>query len=271
MFILFVVRLFLSRGIVRGFQNFMPGSAPVVAANNLSVDSLQGVGTFFQKQAVVVHPQLLHTSGSNWIFYMLFGLLLLMAFIRFFYPSATRAVFSWFSGTGFRKSDDNYSKPGLLVPSFLILNFIITLTLLFIVVSMRAGEGLDNLSLSIHFWQYAAGGIVGFFLYNQISVFLVGFVFDSVGQASMQMKNNAAWAYVSGLFLTPLLLIYFYTQSTFLFDIMIGGLVILLLLKWFQTVKVGLATGNFNVLHLFLYLCAVEIIPLFLLVKVCMI
>lgn len=271
MFSTFGVHLFFGRGIVCVFLSFMSGSASVGTATHLSVDSLHGVGTFFQKQPIAVHPQLIYTSGNNWIFYMLFGLLLLIAFIRFFYPSATRAVLSWFSGTGFRKSDDNYSKPGLLVPSFLILNFIITFTLLVVVVRMYAGGRPGNISSPIQFWLFAAGGIVGFFLYNQISAFLIGFVFDTAGQASMQMKNNAAWAYVSGLFLTPMLLIYFYTLNSFLLGIMMAGSVILLLFKWFQTVKVGLTARSFNALHLFLYLCAVEIIPLLLLIKVCMI
>ena len=111
--------------------------------------------------------------------------------------------------------------------------------------------------------------VVAFYLFNQLSTFLIGFAFDTRGRTSMQMKNNAVWAYINGLFLTPLLLIYFYTQNSFLFGIMIAGLIILLLFKWVQTVKIGLATQNFNMLHLFLYLCAVEIIPLFLLVKVC--
>jgi len=249
----------------------MPGSVHVDMADNLSANSLHGVGTFFQKQPIVIHPQLIHASGNNWIFYMLFGLLMLIAFIRFFYPSATRAVFSWFSGTGFRKSDDNYSKPGMLVPAFLILNFIITLSLLIVVVRLKSGGRLDNISSSIQFWLFAAGGIFGFFLYNQISAFLIGFVFDAADEASIQLKNNATWAYVSGLFLTPLLLIYFYTRNGFLFDIIVVGLILLLLFKWFQTAKVGLSARNFNTLHLFLYLCAVEIIPLFLLIKVCMI
>ncbi len=271
MFNAFYGSLFFSTGIVGRYQDIVAGTMPVYSADNLPVNSLHGVGTFFQKQPVVINPQLIRTSGSDWIFYLLFGLLMLIAFIRFFYPSATRAVLSWFSGTGFRKSDDNYSKPGLLVPSFLILNFIITFTLLVVVLRINAGGGMDNILSSIQFWMFAAGGIVGFFLYNQISAFLIGFIFDTAGQASMQMKNNAAWAYVSGLFLTPLLLIYFYTLNSFLLGIMMAGSIILLLFKWFQTVKVGLTARNFNALHLFLYLCAVEIIPLLLLIKVCMI
>jgi len=267
MFNAFGGSLFFNGGIVSSYRHITAGIMPVYSSENLPVDSLHGVSTFFQKQPVTIHPQLIQTSGNEWIFYLLFGLLLLIAFIRFFYPAFTRVLLSWFSGTGFRRNPDNYSKPGLLVPSFLILNSIISITLLFIVIRVRFGADI-NLSSSLQFWLLASGGIIGFFLYNQVSVFLIGFIFNTGNHASMQMKNNAMWIYVSGLILTPLLLIYFYTQSSFLLDVMIVGLIILLLFKWFQMAKFGLSTRNYNMLHLFLYLCAVEIIPLFLLVKV---
>jgi hypothetical protein len=246
----------------------MMNLASLDTVNSLSDDSLRCVGTFIQKHAVVIHPQLVHAAGYDWIFYMLFGLLFLIAFIRFFYPAAAKTVFFWFSGAGFRNNDNGAGKQGLLVSSFLMLNFIVSITLFIVVIQMRTGVSLADISSSSRFWLVAAGGVAGFFLYDQLSAFLTGFIFDTGRQSSLQMKNTATWAYISGLFLTPLLLIYFYSDADFVFDIMAGGLLILLLFKWFQTAKIGLSTRNFNALHLFLYLCAVEIIPLFLLVKI---
>lgn len=234
------------------------------SANNLSADSLHAVGTFFQKQPVVVRPQLLHVVSHEWIFYVLFGLLFLIAFIRFYYPAAIKPVFFWFSAAGFRKGDSNSNKYGLWVSSFLLLNFIVSFTILIFAFHFKV---LDDFS-SLQFWLYVAGAIAGFFVYNQLAAFLIGFIFDTGNQASVQMKNNAFWAFVSGLFLTPFLLLYYYSDSPIIFNIMIGGLIIFLFFKWFQTAKTGLSTRNFNALHLFLYLCAVEIVPLFLLVKV---
>jgi len=250
------------------YQYFMMNVASLGTVYSLSDDSLRGMGTFFQKHPVVIQPQLIHVAGDDWIFYMLFGLLLLIAFIRYFYPAAAKTVFFWFSGAGFRKNDNSNRKQGLLVPSFLMLNFVVSITLFVAVVQMKTGTGLTDISVSPRFWLVVLGGVAGFFLYNQLSALLIGFVFDTSGQASQQLKNTATWAYVSGLFLTPLLLIYFYSDAGFVFEIMVGGLTILLLFKWFQTAKIGLSTSNFNVLHLFLYLCAVEIIPLFLLAKI---
>ena len=247
----------------------MAGIMPFGKVNGLLGDSLQGAKMFLQEHVVNIWPQMIHPANDNRIYYVLFGLLTLFAFIRFFYPAATRTILSWFSGTGLRRSEDNFSKPGLLVPLFLMLNFFVSVAIMAFVVLVKMGIMPASIYFLPQFWAAAAGAVVAFYLFNQLSTFLIGFAFDTRDQTSMQMKNNAVWAYINGLFLTPLLLIYFYTQNGFLFGIMIVGLIILLLFKWFQTVKIGLTTQNFNMLHLFLYLCAVEIIPLFLLVKVC--
>jgi len=250
-------------------RDFTTGIMSFGKVNGLSGDSLRGAEMFLQEHAVNIQPHTIRPVNDNLIYYVLFGLLTLFAFIRFFYPAATRTVLSWFSGTGLRRSEDNFGKPGLLVPLFLMFNFFVSVAIMAFVVLVKMGTLSADIYFSSQFWVAAVGMVVAFYLFNQLSTFLIGFAFDTGDRASMQMKNNAVWAYVNGLFLTPLLLVYFYTKNDFLFGIMIAGLIILLLLKWVQTVKIGLATQNFNMLHLFLYLCAVEIIPLFLLVKVC--
>jgi len=111
------------------------------------------------------------------------------------------------------------------------------------------------------------GVVILFYLFNQFFTFLIGFIFNTSNEARQQMRNTTLWAYITGIFLTPLLLIYFYTNSILVSDFMVIILAILILFKWFQTVRIGLTTRNYHLLHLFLYLCAVEIAPLFLLVK----
>ena len=250
-------------------RDFTAGTMSFGKVSGLSGDGFRGAEMFLQEHAVNIQPHIIHPANDNLIYYVLFSLLSLFAFIRFFYPAATRAALSWFSGTGLRRGEDNFGKPGLLVPLFLMFNFFVSLAIMAFVVLVKMGILPADIYFSPQFWVAAAGMVVAFYLFNQLTTFLIGFAFDTRGRTSMQMKNNAVWAYINGLFLTPLLLIYFYTQNDFLFGIMIAGLIILLLFKWVQTVKIGLATQNFNMLHLFLYLCAVEIIPLFLLVKVC--
>ncbi len=245
----------------------MANKVTIDTVNYMLGDSSRSMGVFFQKHPVVIHPRLLPVADNNGVFYMLFGLLLLIAVIRFYQPAFAKVVFSWFSGTGSRKNDPG-GKQGLFLPSFLMLNFIVSTTLFLMVLQMKTGAVPSGILSSPHFWFFAAGGVVSFFLYVQVSAFLTGFVFDTGQQASLQMKNNLLWAYISGLFLTFLLLIYFYSGAVVIMDGIIGLWLILLLFKWFKTAETSLSTRNFNVLHLFLYLCTVEIAPLFLLIKI---
>lgn len=231
-------------------------------------DSLEIAGKFLQKRAVQLHPHLIQPSQDHVIFYVLFGLLTIFAFIRFFYPSALRAILSLFSGTGSRRVADNYNKSGLVVPLFLIINFFVSMTISILVALVRIGVFPSEVFSLPQFWVAVAGAVILFYLFNQLLTFLAGFIFNTMEQASIQIKNTAFWAYFSGMLLTPLLLIYFYSKNSLILDFIMVTMVVILMFKWFQTIRVGLTTRNYHLLHLFLYLCAVEIVPLFLLVKV---
>ncbi len=214
----------------------------------------------------MLHPQVVHPAGHI-VFYVLFGLLAFIAFVRFFYPYAFRSVFSSFVQTSSFRPADNTAKSGLVVQLFLIFNFFISVTLLALTELVRLHIFSADVYHLPELWGTTMGVVILFYLFNQFFTFLVGFIFNTSNQARQQMKNTALWAYITGIFLTPLLLIYFYTNSILVSDFMVIILAVLILFKWFQTIRIGLTTRNYHLLHLFLYLCAVEIAPLFLLVK----
>jgi hypothetical protein len=230
-------------------------------------DSLQYAGKFLQKQPVALHPVELESVQDHGVIYLLFGLLTLLAFIRFFYPATLETLFSSFGGTGVRRDAENYNKPGWVVPLFLTINFLISTTLLLKVFFIKTGLLSARAFESPSLWGIIAGGVIFYYLFYQLITFLAGFLFNTMKQAVLQIKNNARWVFVSGILLTPMLLIYFYFNSILMTDIMILTVVILWVIKWIQTVRIGWTARNFNLLHLFLYLCAVEIMPLLLLIK----
>ena len=230
-------------------------------------DSLKYAGKFFQKQPVRLHPAEVETVQGHWMIYLLFGLLTVLALIRFFYPGMLQNLFSPFWGTAGRRDTDNYSKPGRAVSLFLTINFLITATLLLQVFLVKTGLLPAGDFTSLPFWGILAAGVIFYYLLNQLITLFAGFLFNTLKQASLQLKNNARWIYVSGILLTPMLLIFFYFNNPLTTDIIIFTVAILWIVKWVQTVRIGWTARNFNLLHLFLYLCAVEIIPLLLLIK----
>jgi uncharacterized membrane protein YdcZ (DUF606 family) len=224
-------------------------------------------GRFLQQQSMPVHPVFIQNHPGHTVYYILFGLLTLLAFIRFFYPSALTSLFSLFWGRASRRDEDNYSRPGWFVPLFLTVNFIVGFSLLVLVLLIRWQHLPAKTFSDPHYWVVITGGIILFYLFLQTMHFLAGVVFDTMKEASLQIKNTALWIYVSGIFLTPLLLIYFYSGREFIVDITVALLGLLLLLKWVQTFRIGLSLKGYHPLHIFLYLCTVEIVPLLLLVK----
>ncbi len=239
----------------------------VYTGSNPLSDSLEFAGKFIQQQVVPVHPVAIGEHPGHTVYYVLFGLLLMLAFIRFFYPAIFGAVFSLFSGTASRRDADNYSKPGWAVPVLLTVNFVVSMSLLVLVLLIR-WKHLPNATFTDpRYWAVITGAVIFFYFFLQTANYLTGFVFNTSKQAAMQIKNTAFWIYTSGIILTPLLLIYFYSGYFLVVDTMILLLGALLVLKWVQTFRIGLSLKGFLPLHIFLYLCAVEIVPLLLLVK----
>ncbi len=230
-------------------------------------DSLKYAGRFLQTQAVKIHPEALEVVRGHGVFYILFGLLALLAFLRFFYPASLETLFTSFWSVPSSRETDPYGKRGWAVPLFLMLNFLVSITLLLLIFLIKEGllpaAGFTRLPL----WGVLAGVVVLYYIVLQFITFLAGFIFNVKNQASLQHRNNARWVQVTGILLTPLLLVYFYSGSTWMIDIMMVTTLFVLAAKWVQTVRVGWMSHNFSLLHIFLYLCSVEIVPLLFLVK----
>ncbi|UBM61840.1 DUF4271 domain-containing protein [Candidatus Sulfidibacterium hydrothermale] len=230
-------------------------------------DTLKKTGIFFQKGHIAIHPHPLPHPEGHLVFYLLFGFLTLIALIRFFYPRTLQAIFTLFLKSGTRRDNDSYSKPGWAVPLFFSINFWVAITLFSIIILIRY-HYLPARSFTDFYWVGRIAGITFvFFFLNQILTLLSGILFNAKTSAKNQLKSNQLWMFISGIILIPLLLIYFYSGSRFLIDGMIVTIIILFLFKWFQTFRNGLSEGDFQIHHIFLYLCAIEIAPLLWLVK----
>ena len=230
-------------------------------------DSLKYAGKFLQTQPVKIRPETLEVVRGHSVFYVLFGLLALLAFLRFFYPAFLETLFASFLRDPAGRDTDNAGKRGWAVPLFLTLNALVSVTLLLVIFLIKKGllPAGDFTQLSL--WGVLAAAVVLYYITLQFVTFLTGFIFNVKTQASLQLRNNARWIQLSGILLTPLLLVYFYSGSTWMADIMMVTALFVLAAKWIQTVRIGWMSHKFSLLHIFLYLCAVEIVPLLLLVK----
>jgi len=225
-------------------------------------------GSFLGHKPVTINIHQIIPTSDNWIFYVLFASLVFLSILRYYYPVPLAKLLSFSSRIRVTHSkEDNKGTSGILVPFFLFLNFLIGLSLLVIALAKLYSIELLKMS-SARFLILIMGLILGFYLLRQSLVLSAGFLFDTRKAALRHVQTTTTTVYFSGLFLSPMMLVYFYTQMQFFIYLTLSILILLWMIKWFKVIKIGLAVRKFNTLHIFLYLCTVEFLPLLLLVKV---
>ena len=107
-------------------------------------------------------------------------------------------------------------------------------------------------------------------LLKYLTVKVFGNIFQSKGITKIYLFNitiyNFIISIVFGLFL---FLLYFKSldDQYYIFQILIGILVVLYFLRLFMCIKILLLEANFSKPYLFYYLCIIEVMPIFVLVK----
>jgi hypothetical protein len=93
-------------------------------------------------------------------------------------------------------------------------------------------------------------------------------VLFNTGKASHEILTQIfIFNLISGIILLPCLVIFHYSEITFFLYFNIGIWVIIQIHRFIRLAIVGFSYSIFSILHLFLYLCTLEIIPVILLIK----
>jgi hypothetical protein len=119
--------------------------------------------------------------------------------------------------------------------------------------------------------------IEGYFISTTVVVGLWGFrvlfiksmsVLFKTGKASYEILTQIfVFNLISGIVLLPNLIIFHYSEITFFLYLNIGIWSIIQIHRFIRLATVGFSYSIFSILHLFLYLCTLEIIPVILLIK----
>lgn len=202
------------------------------------------------------------------MFYLLMGIVLLLAFIRTVFPRYFKNLFVLFLQTSLRQKQ---TKDQLLQDNlgslFVNLLFIIS-TSIYGALVIRNKEWLDYPFWHIVFFGAGLLTIVYFgkFLFLQFS----GWVFNSKEAAINYTFTVFLVNKVMGVILVPFLFLMAFAKPGFkevAFTVSVGLMIMLLLYRYVISFATIRNTLKVNVLHFFLYLCAVEILPLLLLYK----
>jgi hypothetical protein len=211
-----------------------------------------------------------HTSKDD-LFYVMAGIVFVLAFIRVAFPKYFRNLFLLFRQTSLRQKQ---TRDQLLQDNLasLLTNFLFVISAGFYITLLIRYKNLSDLS----FWWLASGSaatLLLIYLVKYLFLLFTGWVFNTREAAGSYVFVVFLVNKVLGILLVPFLLIFAFAGAELVqVSVTVSlGLVILLFCYRYWVSFVALRSKlKVNALHFLLYLCAVELLPLALIGKVLM-
>ncbi len=202
------------------------------------------------------------------LFYTIFGLLFLFAFVHNVYPQYFPKLFSQFNQSSLRMLQNREqllqnSLASLLMNIGFILSFSLMATLLI----------FNRHLLALSFWEgygYICLFFTALYVGKYLFLLLAGYTFNSMELIQTYVFVIFMINKVLGILLIPFILILAFARPYFYDFAIVGGAVLAVLLILYRylfsltTVRNKLHISSF---HFFLYLCAFEIVPILILYK----
>ncbi|MBU1013515.1 MAG: DUF4271 domain-containing protein [Bacteroidetes bacterium] len=234
-------------------------------------DNTTFIGQFITENDIVTYipTDYSKTMFPEWITYLILGGFILIAMLNFLHRKKLvqffNATFSSSQANLVIREGNPFRKQITLI---LTLVYIIAVPLLFysfIVFYVGSDDQNDN---GIIFYLGLVLLFLGLFLYKVIFIQVTANIFQTEKASYELLVNILIFNLIIGIMILPIIALYIYTQLDILLYISLGIYFIGLLLRQFRQLMVGLSRSIFSVLHLFLYLCTLELIPVVIISKI---
>ena len=244
----------------------------VFEADSIVSDSLQGpllVSSLIDVDRVVIAPEeIISGSGYDYITYVVLILIGIAALIWHFMPDRFRVMFSLRTDKHSPRSGYEVSVvPGNLITGFMTLNFFLTsgIFITFLIQYFFADFASEVPLIDILGFSY----LVLFVLiaYRTILIYSLSLLFNTAQMRNQQMKISRNILFMTGIFLLPVIPLIIYTNIKFILIFAVAIIAILQIIRIVRNVAIGKSSSMFSTLHIILYLCALEIVPILVLVR----
>ena len=222
----------------------------------------------WDKTPVFMLSEYRHAENKDRLFYLLSGVLFCLAFIKAGFPKYFRNLFLLFFQTSLRQKQtrdqllqDNLASLLINLLYFISGGLFITLLIIY------------HQWVTADFWVLAlvsAGALVLIYLGKYLFLLFSGWVFNAKEAAGSYIFLVFLVNKVMGVLLLPFLLILAFAKPAIVAPAVMVSLVMVGLLfvyRYFVSFNAIRNKLKVNLLHFFLYLCAVELLPLLLIYK----
>lgn len=234
----------------------------------IPVTNRQAVGHFLQTKSVLFHI-IDHQAGYSYqITIFLLGLTLMLALIWFFFPERVYRLLSKEGSKHKAKySNNQFAKPGILLYSLYIMTIVSVIGLfIYFAITVFMPEKLAGIAF-YHVVLLLFVSVFLYFTFRFVIISFAGFLFNMDEQVARQMRAGFRIDLIISFLMIPVLIIAYNTPFT---EVLYAGvmlMVVMMALKWIQTLLIGLKSAKISLYHNILYLCALEIIPVIILIK----
>jgi len=212
---------------------------------------------------MMVQPLISEVNTNNWIFWILLAGFVILTMTRYYHEKRLKllgsSVFKRSAAIQLIRESPVYAHRSFFP---LLLIYIISIILLIYqaeeIFSPGSSEGMTTLLTIAEF----LGIYIAFILLKILAIWLISITFKNPETAREYIQNILIYNMVLGMLLLPLLLLIIYTYHELFFYLAVALAIFMIGMRFIRGFAIGLSDPKFSLLHLFLYLCTLEILPI---------
>lgn len=215
-----------------------------------------------------INPENLYKANNDWVFGILILCLILYSFIQVFYRKRLSMIFKAFFAKHFANQlarECNIFKERISIPLFFL--YIIVFSMVIYQAIIYFFNLPENININFILFAEICGVVLICWFLKVAMIKISEKIFKTGKQSYEILLNIFIFNIISGIVLLPVIILILYSNySVFIYTALIlSGLIFLY--RIFREIKIGISYKNFSLLHLFLYICTLEILPLIVIAK----
>ena len=223
---------------------------------------------FLQQTTIPVNITNRNNNYSGWLTSGLLLLTFVLTLIWYFFPERILRLLAREGSKHKAKYDDNqFARPGFILYVILGFTFIFTTSLFIYLATLKYFPSIISEYSFEQLTLFIPVLLIFYYLLRYIVMYTTGFLFNTQQQAAKQINAAFRVNLIQSLLLLPMLLVLLNFQVTVFYYL---GFVILLtamVYKWGFLLFIGVKKSKISLYHNILYLCALEIVPVIILLK----
>jgi len=245
------------------------GVNPFLQPENDTLTKSNFIGHFFQKMPVEIQPENIHHGFTEWMVLYFFGVLFFLVLIWYFFPERLLKIIYDENSKKVKKiSKSQFTNPGFYLYFLVFLTFVSSTAIVsYFIIKHFTGETLIKKYSTQQLLAMITAAIFIYYFVRLTIILWIGIIFKSMQQNKKLLMAFIRADMLQGIILIPVNFLIYFSFETISTYIAIAVLIAIIVYKWYKIFFIGMSFSNVSVFHNILYLCSLEIIPVFTLLK----